>query len=261
MFLLVVVWSRPSGLRAGVLLRDHRLLSPTGSSHRPTTIHHFDGENLVALVIFLFVGGVVSVLLATASRRTVEAGARAARGGDARRAQPAHCRRPTTHCPQLSDSSAGVRRHGVAVLKRAENDESWHALAPPAPPAAATTPTTPTSSSPARHRGAGLRSATLGDDDRDVCGPSPLRWRSRSNNGSCEPTPSGRRVLRRQRVRTALLAAVSHDLRTPLSSIKASVSSLLPARLRLNPARHMSCSRPIDEGADRLNHLIGNLST
>jgi two-component system sensor histidine kinase KdpD len=61
-------------------------------------------------------------------------------------------------------------------------------------------------------------------------------------------------------LRTALLRAVSHDLRTPLASIKASVSSLLQRRRRLERRRPpTSSSLTIDEETDRLNRLVGNL--
>ncbi len=60
-------------------------------------------------------------------------------------------------------------------------------------------------------------------------------------------------------MRTALLAAVSHDLRTPLSSIKASVSSLLQRDVDFTPTATRELLETIDDGADRLNHLIGNL--
>ena len=52
---------------------------------------------------------------------------------------------------------------------------------------------------------------------------------------------------------------MSHDLRTPLSSIKASVSSLLQRDVDFTPAATRELLETIDEGADRLNHLIGNL--
>jgi two-component system sensor histidine kinase KdpD len=60
-------------------------------------------------------------------------------------------------------------------------------------------------------------------------------------------------------LRTALLAAVSHDLRTPLSSIKAAVSSLLQRDVDFPPDAVHELLETIDDGADRLNHLIGNL--
>ena len=61
------------------------------------------------------------------------------------------------------------------------------------------------------------------------------------------------------RMRTALLAAVSHDLRTPLASIKASVSTLRQTDVRWTPDDEKALLAAIEEGADRLDALIGNL--
>jgi len=61
------------------------------------------------------------------------------------------------------------------------------------------------------------------------------------------------------RMRTALLAAVSHDLRTPLASIKASVSSLRQTDVAWTPADEADLLATVEENADRLDALIGNL--
>ncbi|MEU6848314.1 ATP-binding protein, partial [Streptomyces sp. NPDC046716] len=61
------------------------------------------------------------------------------------------------------------------------------------------------------------------------------------------------------RIRTALLAAVSHDLRTPLAGIKASVSSLRSEDVEWSPEDQAELLAGIEEGADRLDHLVGNL--
>jgi two-component system, OmpR family, sensor histidine kinase KdpD len=61
------------------------------------------------------------------------------------------------------------------------------------------------------------------------------------------------------RMRTALLAAVSHDLRTPLASIKASVSSLRQRDVHWSPADTEALLATIEQNADRLDGLIGNL--
>jgi two-component system, OmpR family, sensor histidine kinase KdpD len=61
------------------------------------------------------------------------------------------------------------------------------------------------------------------------------------------------------RIRTALLAAVSHDLRTPLASIKASVSSLRQTDVQWSPADEADLLATIEQNADRLDALIGNL--
>jgi two-component system sensor histidine kinase KdpD len=61
------------------------------------------------------------------------------------------------------------------------------------------------------------------------------------------------------RMRTALLAAVSHDLRTPLASIKASVSSLRQTDVQWSEADQADLLATIEQNADRLDALIGNL--
>ena len=60
-------------------------------------------------------------------------------------------------------------------------------------------------------------------------------------------------------LRTALLRSVSHDLRTPLASIKASVSSLLQRDVAWPPEATDEFLRTIDHETDRLNTLVGNL--
>lgn len=61
------------------------------------------------------------------------------------------------------------------------------------------------------------------------------------------------------RMRTALLAAVSHDLRTPLASVKASVSTLRQEDVQWTDADRAELLATVEEGADRLSALIGNL--
>ncbi len=60
-------------------------------------------------------------------------------------------------------------------------------------------------------------------------------------------------------LRNALLAAVSHDLRTPLASIKASVTSLLAEDVTWSPEVARDFTVTIDEETDRLTALVANL--
>jgi two-component system sensor histidine kinase KdpD len=60
-------------------------------------------------------------------------------------------------------------------------------------------------------------------------------------------------------LRSALLAAVSHDLRTPLASIKASVTSLLATDVDWTPETVREFHIAIDEETDRLASLVANL--
>jgi two-component system sensor histidine kinase KdpD len=59
--------------------------------------------------------------------------------------------------------------------------------------------------------------------------------------------------------RSALLSAVSHDLRTPLAAIEGAASSLLERGQDLSPEARQQLLRSIYEEADRLNHLVQNL--
>ena len=68
-----------------------------------------------------------------------------------------------------------------------------------------------------------------------------------------------RRLEEGNRVRTALLAAVSHDLRTPLAGIKAAVSSLRSPDVHWSAADSAQLLATIEESADRLHTIIANL--
>jgi two-component system sensor histidine kinase KdpD len=60
-------------------------------------------------------------------------------------------------------------------------------------------------------------------------------------------------------MRTALLAAVSHDLRTPLAGIKAASSALRATDLHLSEADRAELVETVDTCADRLSALVDNL--
>ncbi len=60
-------------------------------------------------------------------------------------------------------------------------------------------------------------------------------------------------------LRAALLAAVSHDLRTPLASIKTAATSLLSPSAHFTPEQHDALLESIDTETDRLSGLIEGL--
>jgi two-component system sensor histidine kinase KdpD len=61
------------------------------------------------------------------------------------------------------------------------------------------------------------------------------------------------------RMRTALLAAVSHDLRTPLASAKAAVASLRSSEVHFDAHDRAELLATADESLDRLSRLVLNL--
>jgi signal transduction histidine kinase len=66
-------------------------------------------------------------------------------------------------------------------------------------------------------------------------------------------------LKRADELKTTLLQAVSHDLRTPLASIKTSVTTLLDTSVPWDAAAQRALLEGIDEESDRLNRLVGNL--
>ncbi len=62
-----------------------------------------------------------------------------------------------------------------------------------------------------------------------------------------------------ERVRTALLAAVSHDLRSPLAAIKAAVASLRNPDIEWSELDSGELLRSVADSADRLDALVANL--
>jgi two-component system sensor histidine kinase KdpD len=79
----------------------------------------------------------------------------------------------------------------------------------------------------------------------------------------------GRRLARRaaeaahleatDRARSALLAGVGHDLRTPLAAIKAAVSSLRQRDVAWTAEESQELLATIEDGADRLHRLVADL--
>jgi two-component system sensor histidine kinase KdpD len=68
-----------------------------------------------------------------------------------------------------------------------------------------------------------------------------------------------RQLAETDRVRSALLAAVSHDLRTPVAGIKTAASGLRQPGVQWGPGEEEELLTSIEAGADRLAALIDNL--
>ncbi len=74
-----------------------------------------------------------------------------------------------------------------------------------------------------------------------------MRWR---------PWPVLKAAREGERLRSAILDSVTHEFRTPLTSIKASITSLL-STTGLSPDDRQELMTVINEESDRLNRLVG----
>ena len=74
-----------------------------------------------------------------------------------------------------------------------------------------------------------------------------------------EEAAAVRPLAEADRMRTALLAAVSHDLRTPLASAKAAVTSLRSVEVEFDEADREELLATAEESLDRLGRLVANL--
>ena len=79
------------------------------------------------------------------------------------------------------------------------------------------------------------------------------RSAQRGSSRGCSPLAAA------DRMRTALLAAVGHDLRTPLASAKAATTSLRSKDVAWSPEDREELLATADESLDRLTALVDNL--
>jgi two-component system sensor histidine kinase KdpD len=70
---------------------------------------------------------------------------------------------------------------------------------------------------------------------------------------------SAQALIEADRLKTALLSMVSHDFRSPLTSIKASVGGLLQQGTPCDAETQLSLLQAIDAETDRLNRMVGNI--
>jgi two-component system, OmpR family, sensor histidine kinase KdpD len=106
----------------------------------------------------------------------------------------------------------------------------------------------------------GLRGRTLPASDRRVLGAfAAFAVAALEQQRLAAEAEAARPIAEADRMRTALLTAVSHDLRTPLASAKAAVTSLRSRDVQWNEHDRDELLATADESLDRLSRLVDNL--
>ena len=215
-------------------------------------------ENALALALFIVVAAAVSLVVHRSSRRAESA--LAAQQESAALAELTHTLLGSTEQLALLLSRAvdmfGVS--GAAVVRRRTKDEPDSIIA----------------ATEAFDLGGGAVTKEAADDEHDLILTGGMVPAERKRLLAAYAAHAGailaRRALQDQarsaehltrdnRARTALLSAVSHDLRTPLAGIKAAIGSLRSHEVEFSAQDRAELEEAIEDSADRLESLIGNL--
>ncbi len=212
-----------------------------------------EGENVLALIVFLAVALVVSVFVELSARR-------AASGAQARAEAEAFARLAgSSPVPTLLESLRRVYGFDAVSLLHSDG-EGWKVEAVAGTPA----PTRPDEATTTvqvgdRHLLALAGGAGVASDERILNAfVAELAAAIELEELETEASEAGSLAAAND-LRTAILSAVSHDLRTPLAAIKASVTSLLQRDVDWTAEARNEFLETIDQQTDRLNDLVGNL--
>ncbi|MCJ1680392.1 sensor histidine kinase KdpD [Streptomyces sp. APSN-46.1] len=219
-----------------------------------------DPKNVVAIAVFFGVAVSVASVVDLAARRTHQAARLRAESEILSFLAGSVLRGEHTLDALLERVRETFSMESVALLERASEVEPWKPAGSVGPSPAGRPEDADVDMPIGDHMALALSGRVLPAEDRRVLGAFAAQAAVVLDRqrlvGEAE---EARRLAEGNRIRTALLAAVSHDLRTPLASIKASVSSLRSEDVDWSEEDRALLLEGIEEGADRLDHLVGNL--
>ncbi|MGN5630609.1 ATP-binding protein [Streptomyces sp. AC154] len=219
-----------------------------------------DPENFVAIVIFFAVAVAVASVVDLAARRTHQAARLRAESEILSFLAGSVLRGETTLAALLDRVRETFGMESVALLERQSDVDPWTCAGSVGPGPVARPEEADVDMPVGDHMALALSGRVLPAEDRRVLGAFAAQAAVVLDRqrlvGEAE---EARRLAEGNRIRTALLAAVSHDLRTPLAAIKAAVSSLRSDDVAWSEDDEAELLEGIEDGADRLDHLVGNL--
>jgi two-component system sensor histidine kinase KdpD len=254
------LWPAVAAAVAGSLLLNYFFTPPL----RTFTIA--ERENLLALGVFVLIAAAVSWVVDLAARRTREA-ARASADAQTLATVAGSVLRGDRPLPALLERLRETfGQESVTLLERnpdpgrARDAASWRIAAT-------------VGGQPCTAPGDGATDVPIGDDLALVLRGHTLPAEDRRvveafaaqaavalrQERLAQEAAVARPLAEADRMRTALLAAVSHDLRSPLASAKAAVTSLRSDDVDFSPDDRDELLAAADESLDRLGRLVANL--
>jgi len=230
-----------------------------------------DPQNVIALFVFISVSAAVAVVVDLSARRSKEA-ARA-------RAEATTLGELTRSAASSEDTAKGLLEQALGVFQvrgaavygaaagkadRPHQGTDWQLLAAagdipePSPHGAEPSGDTAEQIDPATRLV--LYGRVLPASDRRLLGVFGIHLAAQLERRQLQA--SRREVLRlaeSNTMRTSILRAVSHDLRTPLAGIKIAVGGLRQPGIHYTPEEEHELLATIEDCSDQLDTLIGNL--
>ncbi|WP_406082398.1 sensor histidine kinase KdpD [Streptomyces zaomyceticus] len=220
-----------------------------------------DPENIFAFFVFFAVAASVASVVGLAARRTQQAARLRAESETLSLLAGSVLRGDTSLEALLDRVRETFAMESVALLERAGDVEPWTCVGSVGQARPVARPEDADVDMPVSdHLALALTGRVLPAEDRRVLGAfasqaAVVLDRQRLVGEAAQ----ARKLAEGNKIRTALLAAVSHDLRTPLAAIKAAVTSLRADDVEWSEEDQAELLAGIEEGTDRLDHLVGNL--
>ncbi|MEV5609562.1 sensor histidine kinase KdpD [Streptomyces sp. NPDC052225] len=219
-----------------------------------------DPKNIVAIVIFVGVAVSVASVVDLAARRTHQAARLRAESEILSFLAGSVLRGDTSLEALLERVRETFAMESVALLERESDIAPWTCAGSAGPHPGGRPEDADVDMPVGDHMALALSGRVLPAEDRRVLAAFAAQAVVVLDRRRLQDAADQARTLAEgNRIRTALLAAVSHDLRTPLAGIKAAVSSLRSEDVDWSPEDQAELLAGIEEGADRLDHLVGNL--
>jgi two-component system sensor histidine kinase KdpD len=266
------IWPASAAAVAASLLLNFYFVPPL------YTFNITERNNVLALVVFVVVAALVSRVVDVAARRTTEA-ARAAAEAETLSTLADSIVRGHSALPDLLEqvrktfamaSATLLEKAGAHTSATVADDTAaeegrvdrhgWHIVAT-------------AGAEPCQRPEEGDTDLPIGDDLALVLRGRALPASDRRVLGAfaahiaialqqlrlAEEAATAAPLAAADRTRSALLAAVSHDLRTPLSSAKAAITNLLSSDIEWSDEERRELLATADESLDRLIRLVENL--